>query len=56
MAFHVVLFLLVFLLFLGLALLWRLSWPHLQLSRAQTGGRCTLVHRLLKPRTPVLAT
>ncbi len=53
MAFHVVLFLLVFLLFLGLALLWRLSWPHLQLSHAQAGSRCALVHRLLKPRTPL---
>jgi hypothetical protein len=52
MAFHVVLFLLVFLLFLGLALLWRLSWPYLQLSHAQADRRCALVHRLLKPRTP----
>jgi IS1 family transposase len=52
MAFHVDMFLLVFLLFLGLALLWRLSWPYLQLSHAQAGGRCALVHRLLKPRTP----
>ena|SRR5438270_8593449 len=52
MASHVVLFLPVFLLFLGLALLWRLSWPYLQLSHAQAGRRCALVHRLLKPRTP----
>jgi hypothetical protein len=53
MALHVVLFLVVFLLFLGLALLWRLSWPYLQLSRCQAGRRRALVHRLLKPRTPL---
>jgi IS1 family transposase/transposase-like protein len=53
MALHVVLFLVVFLLFLGLALLWRLSWPHLQPSRSQAGRRRALVHRLLKPRTPL---
>jgi IS1 family transposase len=53
MAIQVVLFLLVFLLFLGLALLCRLAWPHLQPSDAQAGRRCALVHRLLKPRTPL---
>jgi IS1 family transposase/transposase-like protein len=53
MAFHVFLFLLVFLLFLGLALLCRLVWPHLQPSHAQADRRCALVHRLLKPRTPL---
>jgi hypothetical protein len=53
MVLHVVLFLVVFLLFLGLALLWRLSWPHLQPSRSQAGRRRALVHRLLKPRTPL---
>ncbi len=51
MAFHVFLFLLVFLLFLGLALLWRLSWPHLQRSHSPARSRGALVHRLLKPRT-----
>ena len=53
MALHVVLFLLVFLLFLGLALLCRLAWLHLQLSHSQAGSRRALVHRLLKPRTPL---
>jgi hypothetical protein len=51
MALHVVLFLLGSLLFLGWALLCRLSW--LQLSHSQAGGRHALVHRLLKPRTPL---
>ena len=53
MALHVVLFLLVFLLLLSRALLCRLSWPHLQLSHSQAGSRRALVHRLLKPRTPL---
>src|SRR6266702_8421722 len=51
MSLHVFLFLLVVCL-LSLALLGRLPWPHLQLSHAQAGRRRTLVHRLLKPRTP----
>ena len=38
MAIQVVLFLLVFLLFLGLALLCRLAWPHLQPSDAKQAG------------------
>ncbi len=53
MAFHVFLFLLVCLLLLSLALLCRLSWPHLQCSHIQAGSRRALVHRLLKPRTPL---
>jgi transposase-like protein/IS1 family transposase len=53
MVFHVFLFLLVVLLLLSLALLGRLFWPHLQRSYAQAGGRRALVHRLLKPRTPL---
>jgi hypothetical protein len=53
MALHIVLFLLVFLLFHGLALLCRLAWLHLQLSHSQAGSRRALVHRLLKPRTPL---
>src|SRR6266487_4792223 len=53
MALHVFLFLLVFFLILSLALLCRLSWPHLQLSHPQAGSRRALVHRLLKPRTPL---
>ena len=55
MVFHIFQFLLVVLLFLSLALLGRLFWPYLQHSHAQAGGRRALVHRLLKPRTPVLA-
>jgi transposase-like protein len=38
---------------LSLSLLCRLSWPHLQLSHAPIGSRRALVHRLLKPRTPL---
>jgi hypothetical protein len=53
MAFHVVLFLLVCFLLLSLALLCRLSWPHYQLSHSPAGSRRALVHRLLKPRTPL---
>jgi IS1 family transposase/transposase-like protein len=52
MAFHVFLFLLVFFLLLSLALLWRLSWFHLQPSHSQAAKRRTLVQRLLKPRSP----
>jgi transposase-like protein/IS1 family transposase len=52
MVFHVFLFLLVVLLLLFLALLGRLTWPHLQRSHASAGSRHALVHRLLKPRTP----
>src|SRR5512142_1751663 len=52
MAFHVFLFLLVFFLFLFLALLWRLCGLPLQPSPSQAGSRHTMVHRLLKPRTP----
>ena len=53
MTVHVFLFLLVFFLFLTLALLWRLCWLPLQPSYSQAGTRRTLVHRLLKPRTPL---
>ncbi len=52
MAFHVFLFLLVFFLLLSLALLWRLSWFHLQPSYSKAAKRRTLVQRLLKPRSP----
>ncbi len=52
MALHVFLFLLVFFLMLSLALLCRLSWPHLQFSHSQAGRRRALVNRLLKPRSP----
>jgi hypothetical protein len=52
MAFHVFLFLLAFLLLLGLVLLWRLSWAHLQRSHSPAESRHALVHRLLKPRSP----
>jgi hypothetical protein len=53
MAFHQYLFLLVVCLILSLALLRRLCWLHLQPSTLQTERRRTLVHRLLKPRTPL---
>jgi hypothetical protein len=53
MTIQVVLFLLVSFLILSLALLWLLDWLHLQPSHSQAGERRTLVHRLLKPRTPL---
>jgi hypothetical protein len=53
MAVHVFVFLLVFILILSLALLWRLDRLHLQSSPSQAGRRRTLVHRLLRPRTPL---
>jgi hypothetical protein len=53
MTFHVFLFLLVFFLLLALVLLWRLSWLPLQPSHLQAGSRRTMIHRLLRPRTPL---
>jgi IS1 family transposase/transposase-like protein len=53
MTFHIFLFLLVFFLLLALALLWRLSWLPLQPSHSQAGSRRTMIHRLLRPRTPL---
>ncbi len=53
MGLHVYSFLLVLFLILSLGLLWRLCWLHLQPSNSQAGKRRTLVHRLLKPRTPL---
>ena len=53
MTIQVFVFLRVFLFLLTLALLWCLCWlPH-QPSHSQAGSRRTLVHRLLKPRTPL---
>src|SRR5215472_2529169 len=52
MAFHVFLFVLVFFLTLSLALPWRLCWFHLPPFHSQAARRRTLVHRLLKPRSP----
>src|SRR5215469_1747602 len=53
MANQVFVFLLVFFLNLSLARLGRLCWLFLQHSHSQAGGRRTMVHRLLKPRTPL---
>jgi len=53
MANQVFVFLLVFFLILCLAQLWHLCWLFLQPSHSQAGGRRTMVHRLLKPRTPL---
>jgi len=53
MSVYVYVFLPVVCLFLSLALLWRLSWLHLQSSHSQTGRRHSLGHRLLRPRTPL---
>jgi len=53
MAVHVFLFLLVCFLIPSFALLWRLSCLHLQASDSPAGSRRTMVHRLLKPRTPL---
>jgi hypothetical protein len=53
MTFQIFLFLLVFFFIISLALLWRLSWLHLQPSNSIAGKRRTMVQRLLKPRTPL---
>jgi transposase-like protein len=53
MTVHVFLFLLVCFLILSLARLGRLSCLHLQSSHSQAGRKRTMVHRLLKPRTPL---
>ena len=53
MAFQVFLFLLVVFLLLGLMCLGHLSLPDHQPSHLQAGRRRTMVHRLLKPRTPL---
>jgi hypothetical protein len=53
MAIQVFVFLLVFFLFLGLMCLGYLSLPDHQPSHSQAGRRRTMVHRLLKPRTPL---
>jgi hypothetical protein len=53
MANQMFVFLLVSFLILILALLWRLGWLSLQPFHSQAGKRRTLVHRLLKPRTPL---
>jgi transposase-like protein len=53
MAFQVFLFLLVVFLLLGLMCLGHLSLPDRQPSHLQAGRRRTMVHRLLKPRTPL---
>jgi hypothetical protein len=53
MAIQVFVFLVVFFLILSFALLCRLCWLSLQPSHLKAGRRCTLVQRLLKPRTPL---
>jgi hypothetical protein len=52
MGLHVFVFLLVFFLILGLALLWRLDWFHLQPSSSRGGTMHSRAHRLLKPSYP----
>jgi len=49
---HMFLLLLVFFLMLGVALLWRFDWFHLQASYARGEAKRTTLHRLLKPRCP----
>jgi hypothetical protein len=56
MALHIFLFLLVVCLHLTLALLWRLDWLHLLPSRSAVASRCSPVHRLLKPRSPLFTS
>jgi hypothetical protein len=53
MAIQVFVFLLAFFLILSLALVCRLCWLSLQPSHSQAGSRRAMVHRLLKPRTPL---
>ncbi len=52
MAFHVFLFFLL----LCLAWLWQLSWLYHSPPDSRVGTIHTKIQRLLKPRTPVLAT
>jgi len=53
MAFHMFLFLLVVCLVpLTLALLWRLDWLVFQPSHSRGGVKRSMLPRLLKPRTP----
>jgi hypothetical protein len=56
MTLHVFLFLLLSFLLLCLVQLCHWDWTHLQPSHSQAGAVRTTVQRLLKPRTPVLAT
>jgi transposase-like protein/IS1 family transposase len=53
MTFHCFLLLLSFFLLLGLAWLWHLNWSHHSLSHLAAKTAHPLVHRLLKPRTPL---
>lgn len=53
MAIEVFVFVLVFFLLLSLALLCCLCWLSLEPSHSQAGRRRAMVHRLLKPRTPL---
>jgi len=53
MAFHVFLFLLVVCLIRSSAVLWRPCWLPLRPSHSPAGSRHTLLHRLLRPRTPL---
>src|SRR6266478_7297069 len=53
MALHVFIFLLVLFLLLSLALLWRLSWLHLQPSHSRGRAMRSIAQRLLQPRTPL---
>jgi IS1 family transposase/transposase-like protein len=53
MTFHVFWFLLTVCLLLSLELLWRLGWLPLQHSHRAVASRRSLIHRLLKPRTPL---
>jgi IS1 family transposase len=52
MGLHIFVFLLVFCHLLGLTLLWRLDWLHLQPSHSRGKTRHSIAQRLLKPRTP----
>ena len=54
MAIQVVLFLLVFFLLLGLALLWRLSQKDLQPAHSQAGAVRASVHRLRHRHAPLV--
>ena len=56
MAFHMFMVLLSFFLMLSLAWLGRLSLLHHGLAHSKAGVMHPVVRRLLKPRTPVLAT
>ncbi len=53
MSLHMFVFVLIVCLLLALTLLWLLDWFHVRPSTSREGTKCSRLHRLLKPRTPL---